>query len=335
MKPPLAALAVSVVLLCAPLALAATPPAFAADLLRDSARAHALQARWDDAERQLERAATLAGPDDPRRQLQIQLELARVLASRATYKDQPFEPALATAQSGLERARELADPALLAEGLLTWAITHYNHQFRVAVPDYVPMRKALTEALPAFERSRDPRGQAEALFYLGLAHERLDERPQARATYERALAIAQPAGDALMQAYLYRHLADFQKERHGLAGVLDFHQRCLRLREEIGFATGIVFASLAVGETLVEMKQPEQARPHYQRALEVARRTGVARGEAYAQAGLAGVDQAVNKPAGAREHAREALAAAARSQDVDLMGQVLESVTPVLAPARP
>ncbi len=335
MKPPLAALAVSVGLLCAPLACAATPPAVAADLLLDSARAHALQARWDDAERQLARATTLAGPGDPRRQLQIELEHARVLASRATYQDLPFEPALAAAHSGLERARQLEDPALLAEALLTWAITHYNHQFRVAVPDYAPLRKALLEALPAFERSRAARGQAEALFYLGLAHERLDERPQARATYERALAIAEPAGDALMKAYLYRHLADFQKERNGLPGVLDFHQRCLRLREEIGFATGIVFASLAVGETLVEMKQPEQARPHYQRALEVAQRAGVARGEAYAQAALAGVDQASSRPAEAREHAREALAAAARSQDVDLMGQILESVTPVLAPARP
>jgi len=309
-------------------------PGVAVDVLLDTARAYALRARWDDAERLIERALPLAAEaQDARRETRLRIQLARVLSSRATYKDLPLERALSLSEETVTVSRALKDPELLGDALHGWAVCRYDYQFRVPKPDHVPIRQALSEALALREQQKDPSRLAETLFYLGLVHERLDENPQAKATYERALEVVTPAGDKVMMAYLYRHLADFQKPERGLAGVLEYHRRCLRLREEADFATGIIFASVAVGETLLEMKQPDQALPHYERALAVAREIDVARGAAYAHLGLAAVHQAAGRPERAREHAREALAAAARSQDRDVIGQVLKTTAPILGPA--
>lgn len=303
-------------------------PGVAVDVLLDTARAYALRARWDDAERLIERALPLAAEaQDPRRETRLKIQLARVLSSRATYKDLPLERALSLSEETVAVSRALKDPELLGDALHGWAVCRYDNQFRVPKPDYAPIRQALSEALALRE---DPSRVAETLFYLGLVHERLDENPQAKATYERALDVVTPVGDKVIMAYLYRHLADFQKPERGLAGVLEYHRRCLRLREEAGFATGIIFASVAVGETLLEMKQPDQALPHYERALAVAQETDVARGAAYAHLGLAAVHQAAGRPERAREHAREALAAAAHSQDRDVIGRALKATARIL-----
>ncbi len=309
-------------------------PAVATDLFLDAARTYALRARWDDAERLLERGlAKAVEAKDVRRETRLKIQLGRVLSTRATYTDAPLDRALGLLDETVRTARSLKDPELLGDALHALATCRYDNQFRVAKPDYGPTRRALQEAQALREKQQDPHRLAETIFYLGLVHERLDELKEAKTTYERALQIAAAAEDKLMMAYLYRHLADFQKPDRGLAGVLDYHQRSLRLREEVGFATGIVFASVAVAETLMDMKQPEQALPHYERALAVAQEIHVHRGAAYAHMGLAAVHHAAGHPDQAREHAREALAAAASSQDRDLIDAALQSAGRFLGPS--
>src|SRR5262245_61124063 len=86
--------------------------------------------------------------------------------------------------------------------------------------------------------------------------------------------LAERVNDKSTMAYALRHLAGFYEERGELDRAIDFHRRCLALREAIGLQRLGPYALLAIGELEVKKGDYAGARATYERALARAHRAG-------------------------------------------------------------
>jgi len=110
-------------------------------------------------------------------------------------------------------------------------------------------------------------GMSKALFYLGLAYERLEKDEQARASYQRALDLALRADAKEEASYAYRHLAGFCKTKEQQ---LEYALQSLALREEIGFKRLLPHSHLLVCDVYLLCDDLEKAQEHCRAAFQLA-----------------------------------------------------------------
>ncbi|MBJ6759181.1 tetratricopeptide repeat protein [Myxococcaceae bacterium JPH2] len=177
----------------------------------------------------------------------LQAELGRVLSRQLQH-----EPGLDAAQvlELLRRARRLAEDsgdaharvaALDAEGMF-----HYFNKLLAGKGEWAPIAEQFEQARALAESSGDARGHSEALFHLGLTRQFQGDAAGASTFFERSLAVARASDDALMASYGLRHLAGLAEERGDLKEALAGFEESLRLREQVGYRSGQVFALVAV-----------------------------------------------------------------------------------------
>lgn len=197
-------------------------------------------------------------------------------------------PGLDTAQvlDVLRRARRLADAsgdtraraaALDAEGMF-----HYFIVFLTGQGEWAPVVALFEQSRALAIASGDTRGHLDALFHLGLTHQFQGNAEAAKSAYEQGLSLSHASKDVLMESYNLRHLASLAEDRGELDAAITQYEHSLRLREQVGFITGQLFAltALANVRSLKDPKDP-QSLVLSEKALSLSR--------------------AVNDPAGERE----------------------------------
>ena len=170
-------------------------------------------------------------------------------------------------RQGFELARSMDDPAALARSLNRLGNWYVN----IDQPQEGLMRHR--EALVIVERAGEPRGIAETLDLLGMAH-LLDGNPVAAADhFERAVILWRRIGDRQMLSSSLAGLqvCDVSYQTHAMAPALgaaggrtQAAEEALRLARETGWRSGESFASWSAGTWL-------GATGEYARALDVVR----------------------------------------------------------------
>jgi hypothetical protein len=118
----------------------------------------------------------------------------------------------------------------------------------------------------------DARGEAEALFWVAMFHQVIDDDNEAaRPLLDRAADLAAAAGDRLTMSYVVRHQA-FADEADGqLELAAERFAESLRLRRELGFGRGVAAALLALAEITRRRGDPGQAEAMLAEAEQAAR----------------------------------------------------------------
>lgn len=116
------------------------------------------------------------------------------------------------------------------------------------------------------------RGMSKALFYLGLASERLGKNEQARDLYRRALDLVLHADAKEEASYAYRHLASYCTDQEQQ---LHYAFQSLALREEIGFKRLLPHSHLLVCDLYLQRDDLEKAQEHCQNAFQLAGEMGL------------------------------------------------------------
>ncbi|GAA2014551.1 hypothetical protein GCM10009839_06920 [Catenulispora yoronensis] len=140
------------------------------------------------------------------------------------------------------------------------------------------------QELELFERAArlykalgDPRGEGEALFWVGIVHQVIrDDTPTAAPFFERSLALAEQADDALTKSYALRHLGFTAQFHDRLDEAREHLDESTRLRRELAFLPGVA-ANLIVLATLdVQQGRPQDAAARLAEATELAQESRAA-----------------------------------------------------------
>jgi tetratricopeptide (TPR) repeat protein len=217
----------------------------------------------------IERARLLK---DAAGEARLQAELGRVLTRQLRH-----EPGMKEADvlAVLQRARQLAeasgDRSALAAALDAQGMFLYWDKVVAGRGEWQPVVALFERAHALAAEAGDTRGVTEALFHLGLTRQFQGDAAGARGFYERSLVLARESGDALMQSYGLRHLGDLSEKDGDLDTALARHRECVRLREQVGFRTGQVFALIAMAQVLT-LREPrsDEALAAVQQALRIA-----------------------------------------------------------------
>jgi tetratricopeptide (TPR) repeat protein len=191
---------------------------------------------------------------------------------------------LADALGDFERAIRLLDDedGLRPQVLVDMGIAH--HQRR----DLEAAGRCYGEALDAFRRTRDRRGEGRAIANLGaLAHD-LGELVEALGHYRQALALFSAIGEDRLAAVTLSNLGVLEQE-WGMAGEARQHfERAIDLAARAGDPRfeGITRGNL--GSLLAELGSRAEARTFFSSALALARTAGDHRTEALCLARLGG-----------------------------------------------
>jgi tetratricopeptide (TPR) repeat protein len=149
---------------------------------------------------------------------------------------------------------------------------------RVAHARYLVHRTEDPDELALFERAvrlyrrlGDERGEAEALFWVGIVHQVIrDDDEAALPAFTRSAELAERVGDPMTLAYALRHLGITDHR----AGRLDAARARLtestRLRREIGFLPGVAANLVALAHLAVAEGDRDAARALLDEATELA-----------------------------------------------------------------
>ncbi|NUR92549.1 MAG: tetratricopeptide repeat protein, partial [Nonomuraea sp.] len=156
----------------------------------------------------------------------------RIQHAKLLYESAVFaadEAALDTADSELDAVE--ADLAL-ARGRIA------HGRFLQRGTEYDP--ELFERALRLYRAADDLRGQAEALFWLGIFHQ-LVRRDDTTAvpSFSRSRELAAKSGDSLTLSYALRHLGIAEQRAGHLGTARDLLEESTRLRRELGFLPGV------------------------------------------------------------------------------------------------
>ncbi|GAA3723407.1 hypothetical protein GCM10022225_00330 [Plantactinospora mayteni] len=108
---------------------------------------------------------------------------------------------------------------------------------RTEDPDELPL---FERAVRLYQRLADPRGEAEALFWVGTFHQVVrQDFETAQPALLRAADLAARAGDRLTLSYALRHLGIAEHRAGRLDTARERLAESTRLRREIGFPAGV------------------------------------------------------------------------------------------------
>jgi len=126
-----------------------------------------------------------------------------------------------------------------------------------------------------YEQLGDVRGQAQALFGVGLVHQVVrGDSDASMPSFERADELARRAGDKLTISYVVRHLAFADQAAGRMDVARERFEESVRLRREVGFLPGVAAALLALGDLASETGRQEEARALLDEAAAVAESSG-------------------------------------------------------------
>jgi tetratricopeptide (TPR) repeat protein len=205
--------------------------------------------RWDEA---LELVA------DP-------LERADLLNEQALFTGSP------------EARRRAAEELDRAEALLALGRGRILHaRFLAERGDEDPRElEEFEHALELARRLGDRGVEAQALFWVGLAHQVVrGDQAAALPAFECSYTLARELGDTITMSYAVRHLAfaDDDAGRHGQAWAR--FEESVELRRAEGFLPGVAAGLLTLGEVAAEQGRPDEARRLLKEARTVAEQVG-------------------------------------------------------------
>jgi tetratricopeptide (TPR) repeat protein len=115
-------------------------------------------------------------------------------------------------------------------------------------------------AVELYERVGNRRGEAEALFWVGIVHQVVhDDSAAALPSLERSYDLAVEIGDKLTQSYAVRHLGFADLAAGNVEAARERLEESVRLRREIGFGPGVAAGILALAEVADEEGDTERA----------------------------------------------------------------------------
>jgi non-specific serine/threonine protein kinase len=168
-------------------------------------------------------------------------------------------------------------------------------ELAMAVARYLFMRGSVVEALGRLERviaqvppaaPVPPRSTARVLNYAGYLAIWRGEMDKARQYLERALAMAQEAGDRQVEASALRNLGTLAKEMSDFPRALELFTQVLDVDRGRGDQSGIAGALNNMAITRKLMGEPEAARKLLEESLAIRQELGDATWAAYTQMNL-------------------------------------------------
>ncbi|MEU7869107.1 tetratricopeptide repeat protein [Dactylosporangium sp. NPDC049140] len=177
------------------------------------------------------------------------IERAREVYRQAVYGGDTS--ALADARRGLDALE--ADTAL-ARGMILHA-RFQNAEDPVEDPDELPL---FERALALYQALGDPRGEGEALFWIGCLHQYVRRDDGTAVPYlERSLDLAARAGDKATWSEALRHLGISAHRAGRLEEARERLEESSRLRREVGALPGV--ASNMIGLAYIAAAQDRRA----------------------------------------------------------------------------
>jgi len=139
-----------------------------------------------------------------------------------------------------------------------------------------PHELALFErAAELYERLGDRRGEAEALFWVGIFHQVLHDDSVAALPYlERSYELAAEIDDKLTQSYAVRHIGFADLAAGNIPAARERLEASVGLRRDIGFAPGVAAGLLALAELAGQEGDVVQASALLDEAHEIAVESG-------------------------------------------------------------
>ncbi|MGW0479750.1 tetratricopeptide repeat protein [Nonomuraea sp. NPDC003214] len=196
---------------------------------------------------------------------------------------------------GIDRAGRLCDRAVFAgdDGALEAAGRELDvvearlavARGRVLHARFLEDRRADAAELALFERAArlyralgDPAGEAEALFWTGCFHQVVRDDPgTAVPLFERAVELAERAGDLGTQAYALRHLGIADHAAGRLEAARERLTESTRLRRRIGHLAGVAANQVGLVHLAIDEGRPAEARALADEAYALAESCGAVR----------------------------------------------------------
>ncbi|WP_214414386.1 tetratricopeptide repeat protein [Sphaerisporangium fuscum] len=195
--------------------------------------------------------------------MEERIERARELYERAVFGGDP---------SGLEPAERDLDGVEADLALARGRILHARFLER---REEDPAELSLFErAAELYEKLGDVRGQAEALFWVGVCHQVVRGDDSAVPVLERSRELAARAGDELTMSYALRHLGIAEHMAGRLEAARERLEESTRLRREIGFLPGVAANLVGLAYLAAGQGRHDDAPALLDEAAEIARATG-------------------------------------------------------------
>jgi tetratricopeptide (TPR) repeat protein len=140
--------------------------------------------------------------------------------------------------------------------------------------DYQEALAYQQQALELREALHDTRGQAESHFYIGIVHERWQQRDLAKEQYTKALEMAEHFHHLFEQSEPTRHLAGIAFVTGDLEAALSYALRALSLREAADFRPHLPFDHLLLSDIYRAKGERAKAVLHAEMASALAKALG-------------------------------------------------------------
>ena len=228
----------------------------------------------------LDRAIQLLGnteAEDETDQARILAAQGKLLSHKAFLMSSSCEEAINMLSRAAELAENLGEEMILGSALSYRGFAIYTNTFHNNIGRYEDAVPDVDRALEIRERIGDLRGVAESLIYRGILHERLEENELGKAAYERSAQISDEHGYELEASYAYRHLAYVRQREGNLEGAVEYFEKSLAQRLNVGFRIGTALAHFALGYALMASERYEDALIQNKSALGLSEEFGLTR----------------------------------------------------------
>ena len=328
MRIPFHARAIAIALLCLPASLGAntqtqretkataTPAAEAQakkhsneplEALLRAADAFHYEGRFSEAHETLALAERTALRDDVDAGTRAKFWILRgnIYLSQTTAINSGYEEAEAAAARGLEFAEQSNGADIVADAYDLAGRIHYSRRINLGQGDYEKPLEFFKKALSLRRKTADRRGLVEALFRVGLIHERRNADAKAIEIYNEAFKVA-GSDFPLERSNVARHMAYQMQGRGEFDKALKLFEESLELREQAGFLLTRAPALNSIGDLYRRKKEFARALEFNKRAFAEAEKINAKRFMVMALISIGETQQAVGDAQWAREHWRRA-----------------------------
>jgi tetratricopeptide (TPR) repeat protein len=246
-------------------------------------------------------AAAGSGTASAGRLARVWVSRGLVWLSQTTVSNRGYAEADSAAARALELAEKSGDSLLIADAAELTGRVLYSRRINLDQGDYDAPLRHFERALRLRRAGADTGGTVDALFRVGLIHERRGEGATAVELYEKGMRLA-GSGYPLERSNLARHLGYQHLRAENLDRALSYLEESFDLRERAGAVLLRSPALASIGEVYRRKGDYSRARDYVSRALAEAERMGASRFVAQALLALGRIDEATGRPEQAREH---------------------------------